>query len=646
MGEEKIYFNSGFKSYEIARTYSRSEIWYDWGERSRNMFRRLSFSHKIMKWIVYVLKMASKVQTMSVLRWKTNEFFSQFYGTLKYNKYGRYISIIAIQGDSRSVTIIPEGTFKEGWGKIALKMDRFINDAIIAEEKAFNPVIASSYAEQLRANKWTTTETKPSPIKTQNSRIIMSGSHKASDNDLLGRCIVGKFPDSLKEIPTLNDVRRWVASVWKSAHGVNVYEMNDSFFLFEMPTRKAAEHVLTGEWRWKKVKLILDWWSPTVGCWPKNAERNWVWIRLLGLPLNLWSQKVFSEIGNFCGGWIETEEETSLKNHLRWARIKVKGDGTNVPKEVEVESDGFIYTIPIWCEIPARVEAGNLSGSDSFDLAEENQTCEEGDGTSLPQNTIEHVGTSIGVINSNLLTREEARARDKQAALVPIVVINKDLGYRPINCYGPTDPLLLNRAQESPAILKDLDPMLLELEVNYSQSTSEGSSISSFKAIENSPKQVAFLNCLENGAEQNEGVIMLEQNNTEGIHNQQRGQQSSNMQIIEVSEEQPWVLENAEPIDVQPVDEEMDATLWVHSNIIRLSNKFGVDFQGCEKEALALFIKIDSQRKIHRAEPITTTPSTPRWKGTQELKGLVNFDVKFKSLGDKSRGKFQSIVDP
>lgn len=142
---------------------------------------------------------------------------------------------------------------------------------------------------------------------------------------------------------------------------------------------------------------------------------------------------------------------------------------------------------PIWCEIPARVEAVNLSGSVSFDLTEENRSCEEGHGTFLPQNTLEHDGTSKGVINSNLLPREEARARDKQAALVPIVVIYKDLGYRHINCNGPIDPLILNRAQESAAILKDLDPMLLELEVNCSQSTSEGSSIPSFKVIENFP---------------------------------------------------------------------------------------------------------------------------------------------------------------
>lgn len=49
-----------------------------------------------------------------------------------------------------------------------------------------------------------------------------------------------------------------------------------------------------------------------------------VWIRLLGIPLNLWSTKIFEEIGNQCGGNVETEE-TTLRNHLHWIRIKVKG---------------------------------------------------------------------------------------------------------------------------------------------------------------------------------------------------------------------------------------------------------------------------------------------------------------------------------
>lgn len=48
-------------------------------------------------------------------------------------------------------------------------------------------------------------------------------------------------------------------------------------------------------------------------------------MRLLGIPLHLWSQKIFKQIGDLCGGWIETEEEAILRNLLKWARIKVKG---------------------------------------------------------------------------------------------------------------------------------------------------------------------------------------------------------------------------------------------------------------------------------------------------------------------------------
>lgn len=92
----------------------------------------------------------------------------------------------------------------------------------------------------------------------------------------------------------------------------------------------------------------------------------------------------------------------------------------------------------------------------------------------------------------------------------------------------------------------------------------------------------------------------------------QSDQLTSNMQLIEVTGEQPWVLEYAEPTNVQPQDDETDAILWVHSNIIRLSNKFGVDFKGCEKEAFALFRKIDSRRKNNNPVQVPETPPNSR----------------------------------
>lgn len=57
-------------------------------------------------------------------------------------------------------------------------------------------------------------------------------------------------------------------------------------------------------------------------------------------------------IGDKCGGWLETEEEIDLRNHLRWARLKVKGPPVLIPPRVEIEYEGLIFTIPICSETP------------------------------------------------------------------------------------------------------------------------------------------------------------------------------------------------------------------------------------------------------------------------------------------------------
>ncbi|KAG5625728.1 hypothetical protein H5410_010946 [Solanum commersonii] len=54
-----------------------------------------------------------------------------------------------------------------------------------------------------------------------------------------------------------------------------------------------------------------------------------------------------------CGGWLENEEETELKNHLRWARIRVRGPKEKIPTSIEVADGDLIYSLPIWCELPA-----------------------------------------------------------------------------------------------------------------------------------------------------------------------------------------------------------------------------------------------------------------------------------------------------
>lgn len=67
------------------------------------------------------------------------------------------------------------------------------------------------------------------------------------------------------------------------------------------------------------------------------------------------------------------EEETELKNHMKWARILVANSGRNIPKEVSILRGGIRYHFPIWVEGKARYEilpekVLNLAGEEDNNL--------------------------------------------------------------------------------------------------------------------------------------------------------------------------------------------------------------------------------------------------------------------------------------
>lgn len=95
----------------------------------------------------------------------------------------------------------------------------------------------------------------------------------------------------------------------------------------------------------------------------------------------------------------------------------------------------------------------------------------------------------------------------------------------------------------------------------------------------------------------------------------------------------------------EEIEGEIDASLWVHQNILKLSKQFGVEFQECEKETLAIFMKIDRCRQNKRQQAEVSNMEIPKRKCNNELKGLIS-GMKFKSTGARNMGKETSIVDP
>ncbi|OIS97373.1 hypothetical protein A4A49_12587 [Nicotiana attenuata] len=248
------------------------------------------------------------------------------YQIKKFSNYGRYRSILSLLGNDGSVIVILELALNAGWKDIALKIERFImfSTQLSNAEPSRTFKEDCHFAKAVRESNWQTNTLREAAITANKGDIIVMEPAGMEDTSLLKRCITGNM----------------------------------------------AEQIRQKEWRWKNIKMTLDWWNHFVGCISNSHYMETTWIRDLGIPLHLWSQKIFSEVENLCDGWISTEEETCLKNHLKWARIQIAGDGRCFPSEVVIKRDGTKFFIPIWVERKTRFE---IRSSEPKEIAEESR---------------------------------------------------------------------------------------------------------------------------------------------------------------------------------------------------------------------------------------------------------------------------------
>ncbi|WJZ85239.1 hypothetical protein VitviT2T_004785 [Vitis vinifera] len=75
------------------------------------------------------------------------------------------------------------------------------------------------------------------------------------------------------------------------------------------------------------------------------------WVRVVGLPLHLWSREVFKLIGDGCGGLINVDEKTFSMANLQWARLLVRVEGRDFPSSVQLVEGSGCYSIQLWWEV-------------------------------------------------------------------------------------------------------------------------------------------------------------------------------------------------------------------------------------------------------------------------------------------------------
>lgn len=97
--------------------------------------------------------------------------------------------------------------------------------------------------------------------------------------------------------------------------------------------------------------FVFQPWRPDSSaiCYQSLVKRRWV--RVWGLPLNLWMMEVFEAIGKVCGGLHSIDQRTMDCEELRWARLELREiDLQAIPIVISVVDRGRYFPVAITIE--------------------------------------------------------------------------------------------------------------------------------------------------------------------------------------------------------------------------------------------------------------------------------------------------------
>ena len=153
-------------------------------------------------------------------------------------------------------------------------------------------------------------------------------------------------------MPDLKTIKRRAWSAWEVIGILNVVEMGKWLWFFEFDNAKEAERILRfGTRRIGDFSIFLKKWAKEDGCITEKIFKEVAWVRLIGLPVHLWSRPILRRTGDRCGGFLAMDEDMAFMSNLQWARIWVKWNGKTLPQFVEVLEGQSRYEIYLWWEI-------------------------------------------------------------------------------------------------------------------------------------------------------------------------------------------------------------------------------------------------------------------------------------------------------
>ena len=169
---------------------------------------------------------------------------------------------------------------------------------------------------------------------------------------VMHKCLVGRWREVPTPHPLAKEVESWAKVVWRLKGGILVAFLHEDLMFFEFTLPKEVSRALVMEPKSLRGGLLdVERWNPDSGCTKNRDRAKEVWIRVVGLPPNLWTREILKQIREGCGGFISMDKETALRTEVKWARLRVSLKGEIRLSSLNILARERSYELQIWWEL-------------------------------------------------------------------------------------------------------------------------------------------------------------------------------------------------------------------------------------------------------------------------------------------------------
>ena len=281
---------------------------------------------------------------------------------LRKNERGRFIlcSVADLDGKWHGLSFLEGNGLINGWSLLveALQVLGMKEDIGVYSKpaKSILPSKTEKDKEGLNQNLNRAETTIQERDKQDKIWIDISESISKGNLGMLKNGLVGGWKSHKKVEMSLAELEGWAKRAWRLKGRVRFQQLNQNLFFLNFDLVEEAYWVMdNGSRIFRGEAMYLEWWSPSTGCKGRVEEEQEAWIRVLGLPLHLWTEEILKKVGNGFGGYVAMDKETEQRKDLRWARILVKQDRMGKPSSANLLAGARSYELQLWWEIQPRV---------------------------------------------------------------------------------------------------------------------------------------------------------------------------------------------------------------------------------------------------------------------------------------------------